>query len=139
MNAVDYMHNIRNIRRRIRSLKEQIERDTVLATGLTAIRYDKDKVQTSPVGDRMTDIVSKIIEKTKELEIEIQTFQLAEEEAISILSNLKEEHERVLTYRYIDGISWNEVSMIMGYNERYIYEIKDRAFEELQKELNKTE
>lgn len=139
MNAKEYMHNIRSTRRKIRAIQDQIERDRNLAGGMTAIRYDKDRVQTSPVGDRMADIVAKIIETTDKLEQEIQSFQLMEEDAISILLNLRDEHERVLTYHYLDDLEMSKVAMIMGYNERYIYDIKDRALEELEKELKKTE
>lgn len=136
MNAKQYMHNIRQIRRRIRLLEEQIERDTILAAGVGAIRYDKINVQTSPVADRMADIVAKIIETTAKLKEEIHNLQIHEEELIGILCQLKEEHERVLTYHYLDGVSWSEVADRMGYEEHYIYEIKNNALIEMDKLLN---
>jgi len=135
MNAKEYMHNIRKVRRRIRSLREQIERDTVLSSGLSAIRYDRDRVQTSTVGDRMAEIVAKIMETTNELEKEIHRFQLMEEDAISLLSNLKEEHERVLVYHYLDGVDWQDVADMMGYHDKYIYDVKNKALEELDEVL----
>ena len=131
MTAKEYMHNIGQIRRRIRYLREQIERDTVLASSLSAIRYDRDRVQTSPVGDRMTEIVAKIIETTHKLEKEIHDFQMLEEEASSLMSNLKEEYERVLTYHYLDGVDWQEVARMMNYHDKYIYDLKDQALNEL--------
>lgn len=131
MSGKDYMEQIRTVRRRIRLLKEQIERDTVMASGVTAIRYDKDVVQTSPVGDRMVDIVGKIIETTKDLEEEIHKLQMYEEEAIGYLVQLKDEHERVLSLHYLEGIGWSEVSTIMGYHEKYIYDVRDKALLEL--------
>lgn len=137
MNAYEYMKNIQKTRRRIRSLREQIERDTVLASGVSGIRYDKEKIQTSVVGDRMAEIVAKILETTKKLEIKIQEFQIMEEDAIGVLLNLKDEHERVLTYHYLDDIEMSKVAMLMNYNERYIYDLRDKALEELQKELDK--
>ncbi len=132
------MHSIKQIRRRIQLLEEQIERDTILAQGVGAIRYDKERVQTSPVADRMTDIIAKIIETTDKLKEEIHNLQMAEEECIGYLVNLKEEHERVLTYHYLDSIKWKDVAIKMDYDETYIYELKDKALEELSKLLNES-
>lgn len=132
------MKNIRNTRRKIRLLKEQIERDEILAAGVSAIRYDKDKVQTSAVGDRMTVIVGKIIDATAKLQEEIYMLQLQEEEAIGYLVNLKEEHERILTYHYLDGMDWKDVADLMGYTYNYIYELKQQALAELNEVLKKS-
>lgn len=136
MTAKQYMHEIRQIRRRIRLYEEQIERDTILAAGVGAIRYDKINVQTSVIADRMADIVAKIIETTNSLKEEIHNLQLKEEELISILCQLKEEHERILTYHYLDGASWPEVASMLGYEEHYIYEVNNKALTEMDKILN---
>lgn len=137
MTGKQFMHRIRTIRRRIKLLEEQIERDSVLASGVGAIRYDKERVQTSPVGDRMTDIVAKIIETTDKLKEDIHCLQLIEEETIGYLVQLKEEHERVLTYHYLDGMKWKDIAYKMGYDDTYIYEIKDNALAELDEVLKK--
>lgn len=79
----------------------------------------------------MVDIVSKIIDSTHELEDEIHTLQMYEEEANGYLVQLKDEHERVLALHYLDGISLAEVSVIMGYHEKYIYDVRDKALAEL--------
>lgn len=133
-----YMEGIKIIRRRIKLLNEQIERDTILAAGVGAIQYDKDRVQTTPISDRMANIVIKITETTEKLEREIHNLQLSEEEAIGYLLQLKEEHERVLSYHYLDGFSWGEINEIMHYADKYIYEIRDRALDELTQVLTKS-
>lgn len=139
MTGKEYMHDIRKIRRKIRLLEEQIERDTILAAGVSAIRYDKDRVQTSPVGDRMTEIVAKIIETTDKLKAEIYDLQLHEENLIGYLSSMPEEYERILSYHYLDGVDWPEVGMMMHYSGKYIYEVKEKALEELTKVLTRTD
>ena len=139
MTGKEYMHKLREVRRRIRLLEEQIERDTILAAGVGAIRYDKERVQTSPEADRMADIVAKICETQDKLKNEIITLQLLEEDTIGLLVHLKEEHERVLTYHYLDGAEWSDVAKLMGYTEKYIYELKDKALDALTEVLKKTE
>lgn len=136
MTGKEYMHKIRKTRRAIRLLEEQIERDTIMAAGVGAIRYDKDHVQTSPVKDRMTDIVANIIEATSSLKEEIHKLQKYEAEARMYLVQLPEEYERALSYHYLDCFPWNKISEVMGYEEHYIYELKNKALDELTKILN---
>ena len=131
MTGREYMENIRMLRRDIRLLMEQVARDLVLAQGVTAIRYDVDRVQTSPVSDRMGDIVARITETTDTLYDRITLMQGIEEEARKLLLNLEVEHERVLVYRYFDEMSWASVAEQMGYSEKHLFTIQDKAFAEL--------
>jgi DNA-directed RNA polymerase specialized sigma24 family protein len=132
------METIRRVKREIRLLMEQIERDSVIAQGVTAIRYDVDRVQTSPVSDRMGDIVARITETTELLYDRISLLQGLEEDARRLLVNLKPEHERVLVYRYIDDMGWAQVSEKIGYNEKYIFTLRDSALNELDMLINNT-
>ena len=138
MTGKDYMETIRRVKREIRLLMEQIERDSVIAQGVTAIRYDVDRVQTSPVSDRMGDIVARIAETTELLYDRISLLQGLEEDARRLLVNLKPEHERVLVYRYIDDMGWAQVSEKIGYNEKYIFTLRDSALNELDMLINNT-
>ena len=138
MTGRDYMETIRRVKREIRLLMEQIERDSVIAQGVTAIRYDVDRVQTSPVSDRMGDIVARITETTELLYDRISLLQGLEEDARRLLVNLKPEHERVLVYRYIDDMGWTQVSEKIGYNEKYIFTLRDSALNELDMLINNT-
>ena len=131
MTGREYMETIQKVRRRIRLYTEQIARDYVIASEVTAIRYDKDKVQTSPIGDRMVEIVARIDETADKLKAEIERLQELESDAIHLLINLKEEHERVLTLHYIEDKGLMEVAEIMGYSERYIFELRSKALTEL--------
>ena len=130
-NGIEYMENIRKVRREIRLLMEQIERDSVLASGVSAIRYDVDHVQTSPISDRMAEIVTSIVIATDTLHERVIELQSMETEIRSILVQLKEEHERVLTLHYLDGKSWSQVAEYMGYGEKYTFRLKNRALTEL--------
>ena len=130
------MDAISRVRREIRLLKEQVERDMVLAAGVSAIRYDTDPVQTSPSGDTMIDIVARISENTDKLKARIKYLQDLEDNARDFLVHLREEHERVLTLHYLDGLSWLAVSETMGYSERHVFRLHDMAIQELDELLN---
>ena len=132
MTGEEYMERLRIVRRDIRLLMEQIARDTVLAQGVTAIRYDADRVQTSPVADRMADIVARIAEKTGTLYDRITLLQGLEEEARNKLLRLEVEHERVLVYRYFDEMTWAAIANRMDYSEKHVFTIHARALAELE-------
>lgn len=139
MTGKEYMKQIQIARRGIRLLSEQIERDSVLASGVKAIRYDVDKVQTSPVGDRMTDIVAGIASATDELKKKIEELQEKENEARGYLIRLREEHERVLVYHYFDSMRWEDVAEKMNYSDTYVYDLKNKALDELTEILKESE
>lgn len=139
MTGKEYMDQIRKVRREIRLLEEQILRDTVFASNVKAIRYDVDKVQTSPDGDRMADIVSGIIGSEEKLYNKIKYLMKKEEEARTYLVQLREEHERVLVLHYFDGLKWEDVAEKVGYDDKYIYDLKNKALDELTQLLTKSD
>ena len=139
MTGKEYMKQIRDIHREIRLLEEQIIRQEVYASSARAIRYDLDKVQTSPEGDSMAMIVSDIVEATHKLRDMIIRLMKKEDEARLYLVKLREEHERVLVLHYFDGLKWEDVAEKIGYDDKYIYDVKNKALDELTQVLTKSD
>lgn len=139
MTGKEYMEQIRNVRREIRLLQEQILRDTVYASNVKAIRYDVDRVQTSPDGDRMADIISGIVGAEDKLYKKVTDLMQKEEEARQYLIQLREEYERVLVLHYFEGLKWEDVADKIGYDDKYIYDVKNRALEALTQLLTKSD
>ena len=139
MTGKEYMEQIRNVRREIRLLEEQILRDTVYASNVKAIRYDVDRVQTSPDGDRMADIISGIVGAEDKLYKKVKDLMKKEEEARQYLIQLREEYERVLVLHYFEGLKWEDVADKIGYDDKYIYDVKNRALDALTQLLTKSD
>lgn len=139
MTGKEYMERIRNVRREIRLLEEQILRDTVYASNVKAIRYDVDRVQTSPDGDRMADIISGIVGAEDKLYKKVTDLMQKEEEARQYLIQLREEYERVLVLHYFEGLKWEDVADKIGYDDKYIYDVKNRALDALTQLLTKSD
>lgn len=133
------MDEIRKIRRKVRALREQILKNTTLASSVKAIRYDIDKIQSSPDGERMTDLIAEIIAEEQKLHKEIAKLMVKEKEARDYLLKLKEEHEIILTLHYLDGISWDDIAQKRNYNEKYIYDLRKKALDELTEVLTKSD
>ena len=100
-----------------------------------AIRYDKDKVQTSP-----DDPMSKVVAEICELEKEMKRVQLLKSRQITkidkAISALESDEERTaLTMRYINRIPVTEIADEMGYSIKRIYQFMDRGGAQISKEL----
>lgn len=92
-----------------------------------ALRYDKDKVQTSP-----EDAMSKVVAEITELEKEMNRVQLLKSQQIvkidNAINSLASDEERTaLTMRYINRIPVSEIAEAMGYSEPRIYQFMNRG------------
>jgi len=86
-----------------------------------AIRYDKDKVQTSPE-DPMAKIMAEINELEKEM-VKVQRKKFIQLEKIERTINAlgSDEERTALTMRYINRKPIAEIAEEMGYSEPTIY------------------
>lgn len=100
-----------------------------------AIRYDKDKVQTSP-----DDNFSKIMAEIAELEQEMEDVRVRKSEQIGkidrAVSALESEEERTaLTMRFINRASVRDIAKEMGYSESRIYQFMNHGGSMIAKRL----
>ena len=93
------------------------------------IRYDKDKVQTSP-----EDTISKIVAEISDLEHKMNVVQAAKRERIEEIDNAlhdlpSDEARTALTMRFINRIPVTEIASQMGYAEPTIYKFMNQGAE----------
>ncbi len=100
-----------------------------------AIRYDKDKVQSSPE-DPMCRIVSEIDELEKKMKhvlaLKFKQIEKIDKE-ISYLAS--DEQQTALTMRYIKRIPVSQIAEEMGYAEPTIYKLIDQGGEIIAKSI----
>lgn len=100
-----------------------------------AIRYDKDKVQTSP-----SDPMSKIVSEVMELENEMKRIQYNKSRQIAkidkAISSLESAEERTaLSMRYINRVPVAKIAKDMGYSEKRVYQFMDSGGAQIAKGL----
>jgi DNA-directed RNA polymerase specialized sigma24 family protein len=100
-----------------------------------AIRYDKDKVQTSP-----DDQMSKIIAEINDLEVEMAKIQMRKSKQIeridkAINALASDEERTALTMRYINRIPVSDIALAMGYAEPTIYKFMNQGGESIAKSI----
>lgn len=100
-----------------------------------AIRYDKDKVQSSPE-DPMCRIISEIAELEKKMKhvLALKSKQIEKiDKEISYLAS--DEQRTALTMRYINRIPVSQIAEEMGYAEPTIYKLMDQGGEIIAKSI----
>ena len=127
----EYFRQIRREQFEINHLTEMIKNEE-LSLLPSAIRYDKEKVQTSP-----EDVLSKRVAKITELETEyassLATLKLNKVRAEAMLRSLDNSDEReVMRWYYMSfndrhPFTWDEVAVKMSYTKRWILKLHGNA------------
>ena len=130
--AYNYLNSVRVLHWQWLRLKaKHDELETCLLPA--AIRYDKDKVQSSP-----DDAISKIVVEIADLEHKMAEIQYAKsvriEEIAKKINTLESDEERTaLTMRYINRVPVSEIADAMGYSIKRIYQFMDQGGAQISK------
>jgi hypothetical protein len=134
MRVGEYFKQVRREQAEIKRLKESIERlnASLLPQG---IRYDKDKVQTTPQ-DVLSATVAEIAEQTARLDILVLKLSKRRELADALVNDLDKSEEReVMRLYYLDPrlLSWEEVAKLTNYSERSVFLYRESAMRKISK------
>ena len=133
--ATSYLMSIRNVEKKIYNKKLELEALQYKASGAGAIRYDKDRVQTSP-DDYLAKAMVDIIEIEKQIEQEEGEIEKKKGKAYSIVRQMEEADQRVLIeWYYLNGLSMAETAIKMSIAERTAYYLRDDALESFGKAM----
>ena len=124
----DRLHKVDDINTALLCVQMQIDRLEGCLQG-HAIRYDQDKVQTSPkdaVAEVMCDLEGLLKKQTK-LRIAMTRAVADVAELIDKLTDKKQ--ALVLHYRYTACLPWSQIADKMGYAERHVFRIHDEAID----------
>jgi len=134
MTAKEYLQRIRSERLEIQQFEERIEeqRYSLLPSG---IRYDVDKVQTSP-DDPMMRVYAEIDKLERKIKEHLERLTTRYNIAMSnILLLDKSEYRQVLALYYLgqERLTWEMVAERMSFSEQRIYQLHNEAIAELEK------
>lgn len=119
INAKRYLFHVASLPRRIESKMLEIEVMRAKAEGLGTIRYDKERVQTSPE-DRMPDAVIELIEFINRLDKDHLELVNERNRADGLMEYLNDEQRDVIDYYFFQNKNFYEISTLMNYSERTI-------------------
>ena len=123
------LEKIRVAEKDINSKKQELEALRYKASGAGAIRYDKDRVQTSPQ-DYMSMIIADAIELERQIDEEEAAVERIRGEAYAIIRRMdKPEHRAIIEWYYMNGLSMIAAADRMKLSERAAYYLKEDAIE----------
>ncbi|MBR2805875.1 MAG: hypothetical protein IKE18_03745 [Oscillospiraceae bacterium] len=131
--ASNYLSTIRNIEERLNNKRLELDALRYKASGAGAIRYDKDRVQTTPE-DFMVKAMEDIIRIEKQIKKEEREAEKKKGRAYSIVRKMdQEKHRIIIEWYYFNGLSMTDAATRMNIAERTAYYLRDDALEDFGK------
>lgn len=127
--ASSYLSSIRNIEKRLNNKRLELDALRYKASGAGAIRYDKDRVQTTPE-DFIVKAMNDIIRIEKQIEKEEREAEKKKGKAYSIVRKMDQAEQRIIIeWYYFNGLSMIDAATRMNIAERTAYYLRDDALE----------
>lgn len=139
MTAKEFLNQAYLLDQRIKSKSDQIQRLNELATNcsatLTGMPHNPSKT-VSP----MADAVCKIIDLEHEISVDMNRLVETKKRITEVIGKVDDvELRTLLEQRYLCGNTWEEITMSLYHNRRWIFRLHDKALEKVQKILDETE
>ncbi len=99
----------------LKKFKDQLKRDYTTQS----ITYDIEKIsRTNKVSKIVEEEVIRTLSKIEELENDIERKNGLINKIDNAINNLSPIHKKIIKYKYIDGLSWEEIIDKTSYSER---------------------
>ena len=132
MTTKQYLNQIQTLTLRIKRLDDEIERNRLMLLP-GAIRYDKDRVQTSPK-DQMSEYAAKIDALTRRQDKLRQELATKRDRIIRELMSLENVvYEELLYLRYVRLQRYEAIADEMGYTADHVRHMHGWALSEFRK------
>lgn len=136
MTTVEYLSQISRCEDMIERKQNEILKLDNLAHGIKSPTYDPNKVQSSLSGDKMSNIVVKLVETQEELEDLIESYIDKRKYIISQIDQIPNQISyKVLTDRYIEQKRYYEIANEIQYSEKWVRKAHARAIREFEEKF----
>jgi DNA repair ATPase RecN len=127
MTAKEYLGRAYRIDGRINAKLEQVASLRELATKATSSISDMPR-SSSFNPHSMQNIIDKIIDLEREINSDIDALVNIKQEVVTTIKRVDNpEYQTLLEMRYLCFKSWEQISMELGYDLRWIYRLHQRA------------
>lgn len=134
MTAKNYLRKIRHLDKTVSTKLEQIEILHAQVTKTTSTLSDMPKGGGEQ--DKLAGTIAKIVDLKKGLHEEIRDYISLKAEAIRLIDSMSDDrHRLVLTYRYINGKTWEEIAVAMHYTYKWVHVLHGLALVEFENVL----
>lgn len=134
MKAKEYLLQAQKWKRRYEHAVEELEYVRNMASGVKAIRYDKDLIQSSPDNDQMADYMVRLEKaEARALEMSEKYFAAYTTTAMQIEQITPQLYSDILYGRYIQGMRLWQIADRLHYSYEWIRILHGRALAEFGK------
>ena len=127
MTAKEYLWRVRDAERELKQLEQAYTQARADILHLKGIAYDADKVTGGKIGD-LSDAIAALEGYAQRLNAKLDELINLRETAKKLIDTLKDgRYREVLTLRYLDGQSWEQVAVTMGYTYRGVTGLHGKA------------
>lgn len=136
MTAKEYFWRVRDAERDLKSLEQEYEQAKADILHLKAIQYDGDKVTGGKIGD-LSDAIAAIVSYAEQLNEQWDKLIALRKEAKALIERIADgRYREVLTRRYLQGQSWEQVAVCMGYDYYHVHKLHGKALKIFQERQN---
>ena len=129
MTAKEYLQQIYHLDRKIKRLeakREAIRADLYSVKSTTD--YNADRVQTSVEGDTMLRLIAKVDSIERDIVTELERAVVLKDKISKQIEQLDDETAKdILSQRYIEFLSFDEIAINLHYSRRHIDRLHGRA------------
>lgn len=123
------LERIRESEKKINQKRLELEALRYKASGAGAIRYDKDRVQTTPQ-NYMEMAIADLIEIEKQIEEEEDKIEWQKAAAYSVVRKMEAPDQRaIIEWYYLNGLSMVDTAGKLNMSERAAYYLREDAIE----------
>lgn len=137
MTTKEYLLQLKTLGTKIEHMQTQLDMLKAAALDNGAIDYSKEKVQTSPEGDRLCDAVSRYIDKDRQITAEIDKLIDLRQKIIKELHCMDNQlYMDILFKRYVQYRKYKDLDAIadeLGYTGEYMRHLHGWALQEFAK------
>ena len=133
MKVKNYLYEVMDLRKSIKTTALELEEARHLMTGLKAINYEKKEGASGGMNDKSPQevYISLVLELEKKMLELSTTYSIKLLVVGKWLSQMDPIKADIITKRYLLGKKWPEVAESIGYSESHMFRLNSEALKEL--------
>lgn len=126
----EYLKRYRKIDREVNQLI--MEKDEILSLGIKITPTYSDMPKGMGESNKIQSTIEKLEAQEEKINKKIDLLYAVKEDIEKVLHTVEDDTLRVLLrYRYINGLTWEKIAVIMGYGYRNITRLHGRALTQI--------
>ena len=132
-----YLRGLKQLNNIVQSKLDEIETLTSLAQRMTSVSKNV-LVQKSTPQDKLSELISKIVDLKNELKKDVDNLLDLKLDIIQKINDIENnDYKLLLTLRYLNFKTWEEIAVEMGYTYQWVHVLHGRALIHLSKKLDR--